>query len=349
MGTKVNPVVKEDDNRRQCYIPIDQILRPIHVSMRLFGVYFSRDIVIPDDEANDQPHSKVRRFTTSLSKWYCVAFTLISGIASLRYIPAFWVGIDFKPNLTILRVINFSWILQCFLNRIILLRACWSDVHLSNLFRKFDSIIMDTTTCRMDSKCHKSQKCVVINTIVAWMVSLVSMVSIIFQSVTDYQPEFVAAITNPLSDNLVALNVAFVGLHTLETGAWLFPVLYQVTLFRILRQQFVSFNNNLEKMLKDDGARFAQKIKEMRLKHLELCKIVGILEQDTKYLIAVNYVTNTFITCFVVYQMVTGVLSVSTYITYSSWLVMNVSITTSVSVTAAMVNEQVRIRLCIFL
>ncbi|XP_033735137.1 gustatory receptor for sugar taste 61a-like [Pecten maximus] len=83
-------------------------------------------------------------------------------------------------------------------------------------------------------------------------------------------------------------------------------------------------------------------MKDIRLKHLQLCKAVAILEQDTKYLISVNFCTNIFLICFILYQIVAtnSTISLMGYITFSFWLVMNFSFISSLSITAAQVNEQ---------
>ncbi|XP_060070614.1 gustatory receptor for sugar taste 61a-like [Ylistrum balloti] len=83
-------------------------------------------------------------------------------------------------------------------------------------------------------------------------------------------------------------------------------------------------------------------MKDIRLKHLQLCKALSILEQDTKYLISVNFITNIFLICFILYQIVGSNSSISAlgYVTFSFWLITNFSFITSLSITAAQVNEQ---------
>ncbi|XP_021360412.1 gustatory receptor for sugar taste 61a-like [Mizuhopecten yessoensis] len=94
-------------------------------------------------------------------------------------------------------------------------------------------------------------------------------------------------------------------------------------------------------MIEDNGQSISQKIKDIRRKHLQLCKAVAILEQDIQFLISGNYVSNIFLICFIVYQLVTsGPLSAMAYVAFSSWLVMNVMVTLTVSIIAAQVNEQ---------
>ncbi|XP_060070870.1 uncharacterized protein LOC132550798 [Ylistrum balloti] len=220
-----------------------------------------------------------------------------------------------------------------------MLRACWSSDHLQSFFRNFDVIVVDRSACgeSTESKYNKMKKLVTFRTIVIWGFFFFTAASIILQSVTEYNKYFVAGITNPFPHGYIPVTIFFVSLQVWEIGAWLFPILYQVTLFKFLCSGFTSLNNDISKMIEDNS----KKIKDIRGKHLQLCKTVAILEEDSKYLLTGTYVTNIFLLCFIVYQMLTsGTLPVIEYLTYSSWLAMNALITIIVSLTAAEVNEK---------
>ncbi|XP_033735135.1 uncharacterized protein LOC117323793 [Pecten maximus] len=225
-----------------------------------------------------------------------------------------------------------------------MLRACWSRDHLKNFFRNFNAILADMTTSSnsIDDKCYEMKKLVRVRTTVAWIGAFVSSTGITLQSLTDFNKDFAAGITNPFPQHNKAPLVVFLTLHIWETGAWLFPMIFQVTLFTFLSNHFSSLNKDIIQLIEDNGEMISQKVKDIRRKHLQLCKAVSILEQDTQYLMAGNYVTNIFLICFIVYEMVTrGTLPTFVYITFSAWLMMNILTTLTVSVTAAQVNEQV--------
>ncbi|OWF46984.1 gustatory receptor 64a [Mizuhopecten yessoensis] len=199
-----------------------------------------------------------------------------------------------------------------------------------------------TDTCCMDIKLNsnRSRKYSIFFVIVALLIILLNVGASIYYIIT--QAASLVTVCNPFSAKSTAVQIFFVALNSIEMGAWIFPVIFLVALFKILSDQFTSYTNVFCKMTKDEGKNVWQKMKDIRLKHLQLCKAVDILEQDTKYLIAGNYVTNIFLICFIVYQMVASnsAVPVLGYITFSIWLVMNFSIMASLSITAAQVNEE---------
>ncbi|XP_033735134.1 gustatory receptor for sugar taste 61a-like [Pecten maximus] len=224
-----------------------------------------------------------------------------------------------------------------------MLRACWSRDHLQIFFRNLNKIVADTTTSSntVDEKYDEWRKIVRFRTVVAWILTFVSFSSLIVQSVTEYNDDFDTGIANPFPHRNKAVTYFFLCLQIWEVGAWLFPILFQVTLFTFLSHQFSSLDKDIIRMIEENGEMISQKVKDIRRKHLQLCKAVSILEQDTQYFMAATYVSNIFLVCFIVYQMVTsGTLSIFTYVSFSSWLMMNTMITLTVSVTAAQVNEQ---------
>ncbi|OWF46985.1 hypothetical protein KP79_PYT10101 [Mizuhopecten yessoensis] len=319
--------------------------KPILLMMKIFGVYFYEPGRV-DLPYNGEERVSKRKPKIDYVKWYCVCLTVLSGLNVVRYIPSFWVGVDFVPNLTVSRIVMISWIIQCFLNRLLLLRACWLRSHLTEYFKIFDKVMMDTCCMNIKPCSNKSRKYSIFFVIVTWLIIVLNVGASIYHVITHADPGYLVTLCNPFPGKSVAVQIFFVVFHGIELGAWVSPVTFQVALYKILSDQFSSVSNVLCKMTKDEGRNVWQKMKDIRLKHLQLCKAMDILEQDTKYLIAGNYVTNIFLICFIVYQMVASnsAISVLGYITFSTWLVMNFSIMASVAITAAQVNEEVRYR-----
>lgn len=54
----------------------------------------------------------VKRSTENFLRFYCVFVCTLLSLNVLRYLPSFWVGIDFIPNLTSLRIITLLFYLQ---------------------------------------------------------------------------------------------------------------------------------------------------------------------------------------------------------------------------------------------
>ncbi|XP_060070613.1 uncharacterized protein LOC132550537 [Ylistrum balloti] len=224
-----------------------------------------------------------------------------------------------------------------------MLRACLSRDHLQSFYQNFDRIITETSiySDSLESRSSEMKRMIFFRTSVTWFGAVISFAGIIFQSVTDFNKDFAAGITNPFPQRNIAALLFFSGLHLWETGAWLFPILLQSTLFTFLGNSFSTLNTNLIRIMEDNDKRISQNIKDLRRKHLQLCKTVAILEQDTSYLLTGTYVTNVFLICFIVYQMVTaGSWPIYSYVSFSSWVLMNVTVILTISHTAAKVNEK---------
>ncbi|XP_069119291.1 gustatory receptor for sugar taste 64a-like [Argopecten irradians] len=309
--------------------------------MKIFGLYFAAPSPTEMSELDSEQTVSKHKPRAAFFKWYSVFMTVLSGLNVARYLPSFWVGVDFVPHLTVSRVTMICWIVQCFLYRLFLLRACWSSHRLPEYFNFFDQLMTDSCCIHLKPSCMKSRRFLVVIITLVWLVIVLVSASGIFYMATDVEPEYMVTICNPFPDK-TGVKIAFLIFHTIEIGAWTFPVAFLVTLFRILGDAFSSYTNELCKITKDERAQFWEKMEDIRVKHLQLCKAMTILNRDTKYLITVNFTTGIFLVCFNLYQMVAtnSAIHVLGYVRFSFWLVLNFSFMTSLSVTAANVNEK---------
>ncbi|XP_069119072.1 uncharacterized protein [Argopecten irradians] len=331
----------ESDSRRK-YSSLSHMIRPILFMMKVFGIYFQETSSIGQE--SDTEHSVTKhKPKVAFFKWYSVCMTVLSGLNVARYLPSFWVGVDFVPHLTVSRVILICWIVQCFFYRLCLLHAFWCDNRLAEYFSFFDKLMTDTCHVHLKPTCVKARRCSIIVVILTCFVILLTSSTNVYFLVTSTDPGYMTSVCNPFPQTL-GFKIFFLVLHTVEIGAWTVPVGFQVTLLIILRDTFTSFTNELCKITKDERGHLWQKMEDIRGKHLQLCKAVAILDRDTKYLISVNFSTNIFLVCFILYQMVATNIQIHVmgYIMFAFWLVMNFSFIASVSITAAQVNEQVR-------
>ena len=124
-----------------------QQLKPLVFSLWLFGLFFdfsAEETASLDakgwQDAREETHDKRRRWTRSKGRVahvvYCACVCSLLWLRALTIIPSFWVGVDFRPDLTSSRVIWLMWSLQCSLNASVILNGCREK----NTFRAFTDI-----------------------------------------------------------------------------------------------------------------------------------------------------------------------------------------------------------------
>ena len=321
------------------YSPLETHLKPLTNCLQLFGLYIPSNVKHENATKTgvETDHSKkyIRFF-----RMYCYVWFAISTFWVLRYLPAFWVGLDFKPDQTANRVIYVSWMTQCYINMIFILRASSSSDRLPAFYKHFNSILTDRCSDMINfkSQCLGVQKRIKIATIAAWFVMFVNMAFSLYLSFNGAND----LIKDPFSSDISFY--LFLILGQWYTASWIFPIVFFVSIMSIVCLQFTNFVDAFERFIQGDRICLFDNIRHLRIKHLQLCKCVSILEKDIKFVIGGVYITTLFLSCFIIYQMVTvSGLQTLHYCTYGLWLICNISLLLAISVAASLVNEQVTI------
>ena len=342
--TQVAPIGDrlEDSTTQPCvYIPLEIRLKPMTIPMQFFGIY------IPTNTTHNEPcktgygtaHSKVYTHA-QLFKFYASVWFIISTFWILRYIPAFWVGFDFQPGSTTTRIVQFSWMLQSYMNTVVLLRASASSESLPAFYDHINKLITDrcSDNINMKPQCLRVQTRIYVGTVIAWLSWGVGVSGFLYLSLNGLND----SLKHPFSSDTSFYILLIISLW--EIAAWLFPVIFRTLLLNILLLEFTTFKNALVNINKEDSSLLLKNIRSIRNKHLQLCKCVSILEQDLKYVIGGTYVTGLFLTCFLVYNMITdSTLIPIAYAIYGVYVVMAMCMLLSISIASSLVNEEVSV------
>ncbi|XP_062610020.1 uncharacterized protein LOC134271818 [Saccostrea cucullata] len=129
--------VKENKDQED-FTPIQIHLRPFLVLLQCFALHYPENgqslSHMKKIKAVHPMNSPKLESKCSGQFVYCLVILIIMSLNVFRYIPSFWVGFDFIPNLTTPRVINIVWFGQCFFNSVFMFKACTRfDIVISRL------------------------------------------------------------------------------------------------------------------------------------------------------------------------------------------------------------------------
>ena len=328
------------------HVPLEIRLKPIINSLQLFGLYIPKYSEHMDASTirSDAVRNKIHH---RLIKIYSFMWLAISTFWIFRNLPSFWVGYDFKTGLTASRIIQFSWSVQCYSNTIFLIRASLSCDRLPAFYKLFDQV--ETTRIqdgRMPTPHHVNvRKRVIISTTVCWVLAFMSAAAILYVTLNGMNP----TINDPFPQETAFSLFLFLGVW--EIGAWIFPIIFNVAVLNIVKRQFSIFTEDLETIIHGNNkSQVINNIRQIRMKHLNLCKCVNILEKDIKFVVASVCITTLFLCCFIVYEMVKHPeMTSAEFVTNSGWLVINLVMLLAISIAAALVNEEVCLLNLIFI
>ena len=314
---------------------LHKLLKPILVFLSLAGCYgFSN---------NDEHSSKIYR---NASKWkilglvyrflcfLCCIMLCVKGFAAVK-------TAETKVNFQILFLI---WFFHCTVIFLIFLKADSTRFgHMQKAMQFWDlRIIPAMEYLQIDINDEKSRKWQKIYIIIGVALTFINIVSLgvicspIFSD--DNRDQYVA----PFQYSAALLILVLV-LSIPLTFLWIFPVLSVMAISKLLTTTFEGFNNFLEKYLTKTLQSKTCKLYQLRLLHLNLCKMVTDLDSDLGYYYASSFVFNVGISCYILYQVIKIPMSPINQCVFLVWLVSHLGFLSAMSVAAASVNQAVSI------
>lgn len=327
---------------------LTEILKPILISMKIFGLYHegqsTQTLVVPLSKTSE-PDKTNHRCSGVLRRLYSIIVLCVLAANILRFIPSFWVGYSYFAKSTVFRVISLGWLIMCFCHCFLCYRMFEKPTHFKSAEQLFNLLVSDNLSneCKMQPECQRLRRLVIILTCSAWVAALINFAAFIMFCFSDFASDFAAVIVNPFPSTIIFKILILIPTFYC-CGAWLFPVVFQVILFYIVKVKFIQFKKALEKTVKEENTYFISQLKSYRLKHLQLCNLVSILEKDIQYLLITAVGIGIFLACFILYVLINskgqGMMEIIVEI---FWLVSQFLTVISISITAALVNSQVSI------
>ncbi|XP_022334296.2 uncharacterized protein LOC111131177 [Crassostrea virginica] len=322
-------------------------MRPLYVTLELFGLSHpsKHSHVEPIKELAAKTDNQPSRLLHSLKKLYSIFVCCVLVFNVLRYLPSFWVGVDFVPGLTAQRIVILTWSIENAVTAIVLFIFYENKNHFAQYVAQYTTVISDefSKSLKTNPDCQILRRCLRRALVVGWVMVIFNTIVVAFLIFSGFTDDIAVVLCNPFSHNSVVVKIAAVLLLYLSSGVWVFPIVLHYTLCTAIELRFQELIDVIEHTaLKDCPNRF-QTLKCVRYKHLQLCKMVETVDQSLSYYIANIYLFNIGNSCFLIYVMINKIAdgpNLTEIAILSFWLASSIIITLIISIKSAYVNEK---------
>ncbi|KAK6183509.1 hypothetical protein SNE40_010979 [Patella caerulea] len=282
---------------------IQESMKPILVSLKLFGLFYESTNNKIDVEDTQDPTSSIKKKTDGniFQKIYCWVVLCCLTISTMRHIPGFWTGAAFIPGFTIPKVILTTWSFAGVFNAVLILFYCRNGTF-DAYFKLWNKAIMDTKCTSLGSLLENLRRFSIICTVIAWGFWVCNIVGV-FLMVFIFNTELVNAYGNPLPDNLIWKVILFVCQLNL-TAIWFFSIALVLICSKSITDAFYLHSKTIGRLIKTNPTAFPERLKMIRRKHLELCHLVDILDRPMRKLMLTLLGVNIFVACFILYELI---------------------------------------------
>ncbi|XP_067680009.1 gustatory receptor for sugar taste 64a-like [Haliotis asinina] len=316
---KVECIAFSEGQNAKTYVTIEERMKPLLVSMKLFGIYFDPK---QDDNTSGQLQNGRKRIPTRIlafigHRQYCYMVLLLLWINFFRVI----VGI-FPPNETLpFRVLNMSWYLQCTLNVSVMVFSCQKLSQLRSFYNYWDSLYKHNVTNQIGCGFKCPVKYLMFATSGGWVlffINIAAAFTILFGNLSTSK-DFLDDMLQPFPEETWAVALQII-LHVISSGAWVFPVIFLAVISRIIKDQFFIFRRILSKQIQEAGDHIPHCLPELRSRYMQLCEAVIIINRTFKWILGTSFFLQVFMACFNLYQMINRPQEMFTLFANSFWL-----------------------------
>ncbi|XP_071078868.1 uncharacterized protein [Haliotis cracherodii] len=316
---KIESVATSERKDTGKFITIEERMKPLLMSMKLLGLYFD-----PQQDGNmlEQSQNGRKRISTRLLSFfshqlYCYMVLLLLWFNFVRC----FVGIFPLNERLPFRVIPTSWYLQCSLNATIMIISCQRLRHLRSFYNHWDSLFKNNVTNQIGCGFICPIKYLKVATSGGWTLFFINIAAVLIISLGNLSTSvlLLGDLVRPFPSERWAAVLNLI-LHTFDTGAWIFPVIFVVVVSRVIKGQFLRFGQVLSKQIKEAEDHIPDRLPELRSRYTQLCQAVDIINRTFKWILGLSFFLQVLLACFVSYQMITGKYEMFTTLTYSYWL-----------------------------
>lgn len=287
-------------------------LRPLDLSLRVFGLsHFAQTSRVEPVTENipKEKQSTTRQITPKVLRIYCIFICCVLILNVLRYIPSFWVGYDFVPNLTALRIVILLWYTQNAITAIVLFVFFDKKEHFDWCTEQYNRIINDHISkhLKINPECNKTKRCMIRNILIGWVAIIFNTVSIAALIFSDISPDIVVILGNPLPYDSVIVKLLGCLIQFFLSGVWVLSVVLHYSLTSALQLRFEELYRVMENTALEQCEDRFKTLKNIRQKHLQLCKTVETVDQGLSFYIGNIFTVNIGIACFGTYVLINDV------------------------------------------
>ena len=313
-----------------------KLLKPTLVFLTLSGCYRFRNNIGNNNSSETYRNTSKWKILGLIYRILCFLLCIIfcvKGSAAIK--------IEKTKSLMNFQILFLLWYFQCTFIFLIFLKADSRFGHLVKAMQFWDCKISPAMEhLQIDLNEEKVRKWQNIYIIIGVVITLVNIVclGIICSPVfsDDNRDQYVA----PFQYSAALLILVLV-LAIPLTLLWVFPVFSVMTISTLLTTAFEAYNNFLEKYLSNTLQSKTCKLHQLRLLHLNLCKMVTHLDSDLGYYYASSFVFNVGISCYILYQVIKIPMSIMNQSVFLVWLASHLGFLSAMSVVAARVNQAV--------
>jgi hypothetical protein len=263
------------------------------------------------------------------------------------------VGVNFVPGITTQRLIVFLWYIQNTITAIVLFVFFDKKDHFERYTEQYKLVINDHISKRLkvNSGCTKIRSCIIKNLLIGWAIVIINTALVIVLSFSDLSPGFAVIVCNPFPVDSVVIRLLGCLLQFVSSGVWVLPVLLHFNLTSAIQIRFEELYHIMEHAVSVQCEDRFEIVRNIRQKHLQLCKIVETIDQSLSYYIANMYAINIGIACFATYEIINKadfINNAPAAITLTFWLVASFIQMFIISEKSATLHEKVRINFSIF-
>ena len=333
-------------------------LRPILTSMSLLGLFYSpcKPNTVPDaDPGNENrtnegtdahsPSSRlacIRRISLG-SRYYCLLVCFSIWFQLLRFLPAYWVGIDHQKGMLQTRVVTTCWYLQCALNATIMYRGCTKPEQLQSFVVALkEHSVKYPSYVPSEQQVGQLKRRLRVTTTISWTFNILNilLVGLTLLDMHETSKLYAVVFTDPFGTSLPSKIIAMI-LYCFTSSAWVFPITFSCGFYSYLRLRFKTLTTNLEAAISTSEHYFPPEVETFRRQHIHLCECVRVLDRMMNNLIMASYVTNIPLMCFLMYNLVYSRGDAFQQGVLAFWLTVNSLNVFFISVWAALVHEEV--------
>lgn len=328
-------------------------MRPLLLSLRIFGItHFAHNGKVQPISVNSSNRKEFnkKQNVSKLLRGYCIFVCCLLILNALRYIPCFWVGVDFVPGLITQRLVVFLWYIQNAITAIVLFVFFDKKDHFERYTEQYKRVIYDHVSKRLkiNPGCTKIRRCIIKHLLIGWSIVIINTVLVIILSFSDISPGFAVIICNPFPYDSVIVRLLGCLIQFVSSGVWVLPVVLHYNLTSAIQTRFEELYLIMEHTVSEQPEDQFEILRNIRQKHLQLCKIVETVDQSLSYYIANIYAMNIGIACFATYEIVNKTsfaVDIPAAITLTFWIVASFFQMFIISEKSATLHEKVRITL----
>lgn len=181
-------------------------MRPLHTSLALFGLSHGSNssLVEPAKAFDAKAKSKPPHLLSKVKKVYCLFVCCVLSLNVLRYIPSFWVGIDYVPHPTALRIVVLVWFIENAVNCIVLFVFFENKNHFERYVQQYITVISDDISkyLKTNPACQKAKRSMIRALVVGWIMVIFNAVTVGCLLFSNLTPDVTVTLCNPCLTNL---------------------------------------------------------------------------------------------------------------------------------------------------